>query len=206
MNKINSGILVLTSIGLSSVGVAKEVKKYFNKIDHKKVAIITTASRGKSRNKFVKLAVEQFKSFGFKIIDLIDLENYTSKGLSQYTVIYVAGGDVFKLLKYARKSKFKTIVQDLLARNGMYIGVSAGAMIMGSSIEIALFVDPEPNTVGLKDFRALELIAGEIHPHYIAAHNKDLTKYKKTTSHAVITLANAQALVVNRSGEKLIRS
>ena len=61
MNKINSGTLVLTSTGLSSTEVANEVEKYLNEIVHKKVAIITTASRGKSRNKFVKLAVEQFK-------------------------------------------------------------------------------------------------------------------------------------------------
>lgn len=204
MNKINSGTLVLTSTGLSSTEVANEVEKYLNEIVHKKVAIITTASRGKSRNKFVKLAVEQFKSLGFKTVDLIDLEDYTSKAFSKYTVIYAAGGDVFKLLKYARKSNFKAVVQGLLDRNGMYIGVSAGAMIIGSSIKIALFVDPEPNTVGIQDFQSLGLIKGEIHPHYIAAHNKELNNYKKITSNTVITLTNSQGLIVNRSGERLI--
>lgn len=204
MNKINSGVLVLTSIGLSSAKVTREVEKYFNIIDNKKVAIITTASHLKSRNKYVTLAVQQFKSLGFKVIDLIDLQNDRHIDFSKYDVIYVCGGDVFKLLKYARKSNFKTAVQDLLDRNGMYIGVSAGAMIMGSSIEIALFVDPEPNTVGIKDLQSFRLINGEIHPHYTTAHNKELSKYKKITNNTIITLTNSQALVVNSSGKKLI--
>ena len=88
---------------------------------------------------------------GFTKIDFVDLEIESDKDFSPYGVIYVCGGNTFKLLKFARQANFKFSIENLLKRNGVYVGVSAGSIIVGPSINIANEVEPDPNTIGLDD-------------------------------------------------------
>jgi dipeptidase E len=142
------GAIILTSTGLFAQKVRQAAKKFFDNLPHKSVAIITTAAEGKENNKYSKLAESQFKELCFNVIDFVDLENNHRADFSKYNVIYVCGGNTFKLLKYAREANFKETIVDLLDRGGIYIGVSAGAIILSPTIQMAAYVNPDPNDVG----------------------------------------------------------
>ena len=116
----------------------------------------------------------------FSNIEFIDLEIY-SGNFDNFSVIYVCGGDTFKLLKAAQKSDFKKEIYNLLERGGIYIGVSAGSIIIGNSVKIALEVAPDEgsDTSILDNFDGLKIINADIHPHYSIEDDTDLENYKK---------------------------
>jgi peptidase E len=104
MNKL--GIILLTSTGLSSQNVYDKFKGITEQKGFEKAVIITTASLDKENNKYSQLAFSQLKSLGFPVVDFYDFENDGPKDLSSYDVIYVCGGNTFKLMKFAREMYF----------------------------------------------------------------------------------------------------
>ncbi|KKW18085.1 MAG: hypothetical protein UY60_C0022G0003 [Parcubacteria group bacterium GW2011_GWB1_50_9] len=119
-------------------------------------------------------------------------------------MIYVCGGNTFKLLKCAREANFKDAIEKLLERGGVYIGVSAGAIILAPTIQIAASVDPEPNEVGITDLTGLNIINFEIHPHYDSTHDEELFSYQKITKNKIVRISNSQALVIKNSKQELV--
>ena len=201
---MNRGIIILTSTGLSAEPVKRAVEKFFDLLPSKSVAIVTTAAKEKENNKYSKLAEAQFRELGFNTIDFIDIESDARADFSTYNVIYVCGGNTFKLLKYARETNFKDAIVKLLGRGGVYIGVSAGAIILTPTVQIAASVDPEPNEVGITNLEGFGLIDFEVHPHYNPSHDKELTAYQKTTANKVIRISNSQAIIIRDTEQQVI--
>ncbi len=199
------GVIVLTSTGLSSDVVRQATERYFSLLSDKSVAIITTAADGKENNKYSKLAEYQFKKLGFTVIDFVDLEISPEVKLGKYNVIYVCGGNTFKLLKYARESNFKQSTLELLERGGIYIGVSAGSIILAPTIKAATAIDPDINNVGLTDFTGLNIIDFEVHPHYEPEEEQEIVEYERTVPYKIIRLTNAQALIISQTGKDFVK-
>lgn len=204
LTTMNRGAIILTSTGLSAEPVRHASEKFFDSLPHKSVAIVTTAAEGKENNKYSKLVESQFRGLGFTIIDFIDIENNPRADFSRYIVVYVCGGNTFKLLKYAREANFKETIVKLLERGGIYIGVSAGAIILAPTIQIAASVDPEPNETGITNLEGLGLIDFEVHPHYDSSHDEELTSYQKTTSNKVVKISNSQAVVIKGTEQQIL--
>lgn len=204
MNNKKKGTIILTSTGLSTDSVRQVAVKYFATLPFKSVAIVTTAAEGKENNKYSKLAGIQFKELGFSIVDFVDIENDSRTDFSKYNVIYVCGGNTFKLLRYAREAHFKETVEKLLNREGIYIGVSAGSIILAPTIQIAISVDPEPNEIGISDLTGLNLINFEVHPHYESIQDAELSFYQKNTKNKVTRISNSQALIISDSGQEVV--
>jgi dipeptidase E len=200
MNK--SGIIFLTSTGLSSKGVYDKFKEIIDLKGFKKAVIITTASFGKENNQYSQLALSQLKSVGFNIFDFYDFENDGLKNLSEYNVIYVCGGNTFKLMKFAREMNFDKEIESLLKRDGIYIGVSAGSLIVSPSIQIANEIHPDVNEVGLTDFNGFNIIDLIIFPHYSSEFEEEIKSFEIKNNVKVERLTNSQAILV-KEGEKI---
>jgi dipeptidase E len=204
MNNKKRGSIILTSTGISTDSVRQLTIKYFSTLPLKSVAIVTTAAEGKENNKYSKLAETQFKELGFSVVNFVDIENNPHADFSKYNVIYVCGGNTFKLLKYAREAHFKETLEELLGREGVYIGVSAGSIILAPTIQIAVSVDPEPNEIGISDLTGLNLISFEVHPHYESTQDIELSLYQKITKNKIIRISNSQALIISDSGQEVV--
>lgn len=200
---MDKGFLFLTSTGLSCEAVTKKLELIFTDRKKDSVAIVTTAAEGKEENKYSLLAKKQFESMGFVNIDFIDLETQQEKELSSYGIIYVCGGNTFKLLKFAREANFKNSIKHLLKRNGVYIGVSAGSIIVGPSIEIAGKVAADKNTIGLEDLTGLWITDLIILPHYSPKLEKETKTFETKYNVTVERISNSQALFI-KNGEKTI--
>ena len=127
--------IILTSIGLSTPNLSRYIEERFLNTQKKKVVIISTASEGKEENKYVKLAKVQFENLGFTEVIFVDLEKHESIP-EDTTVIYVSGGNTYKLMKFAQESDFLSSVLKVVNQNdGIYVGVSAGSVILGNTIK-----------------------------------------------------------------------
>lgn len=197
------GRLLLTSTGLTPENVSLKIKRLISNPENISVAIVTTAAEGKSENKYSQLAKKQFEELGFVTIDFVDLETEPKKDLSSYGVIYVCGGNTFKLLKFAREANFKTTIESLLERDGIYIGVSAGSIIVGPSIAIAGEVEPDENEVGLEDLTGFGISDLIILPHYSPGIEEEVAAFENKYSVKVERLSNSQAILIE-NGEKIL--
>lgn len=200
---MNQGKLLLTSTGLTSENIAQEFKSIVVNPENHLVAIITTAAEGKAENKYSQLAKKQFESMGFVTVDFVDLETEPQKDLYSYGIIYVCGGNTFKLLKYAKDADFKSSIENLLKRNGVYIGVSAGSIIVGPSIEIAGEVSADKNEIGLEDLSGFNITDLIILPHYSIEVEEETKAFEAKHGVSVVRISNSQAILVE-NGQKIV--
>ena len=150
---------------------------------------------------------------GFKVKD-IDIENKNKTELLQemkgIDIIFVAGGNTFYLLQEARKSQFDEIIIDFVNNGIPYIGSSAGTLLAGPSIELALDIDNQNEAKELRSYDGLELVDFVVLPHYNEERfrkkidnnlqkNPDM-KYK------TIKITDNQAIFVNNLNIELIEN
>lgn len=207
------GIIFLTSTGLTNTRVRDEISRRIGGFQKKRVAIVTTASSDNKKRHYCRLAQKRLKNFGCSEVNFVDLKTAPNYNFSAYDIIYVSGGNTFRLLKFARAADFKKTINDLLNRGGTYIGVSAGSYIMCPSIEMAAWKpDPDRNYFGLTDFTGLNFVPFLLVVHY----NSDMAgiikqaiitaKYpvKILTDQQAITVENEKVSLVGEGGEMKI--
>jgi peptidase E len=103
-------------------------------------------------------------------VEEIDIEGKNEQQLLEILrikdIIFVAGGNAFYLLDAMRKCNFEKIIRKLLKQGIVYIGVSAGSMVAGKSIDVASWKDTSKNIIGLKNLKGLGLVPFDIFVHY----------------------------------------
>jgi len=109
---------------------------------------------------FNPLGIENLVMWTEKNLRLARPEDY-----NQFSGVYVGGGNTFKLLKNFREFGLMKIIPALVRKGIPYAGGSAGAVMPCRTITPAFSADP--NNVGIRDFRAMNLVRGyDIFPHY----------------------------------------
>ncbi|MEN2466988.1 Type 1 glutamine amidotransferase-like domain-containing protein [Ornithinibacillus sp. JPR2-1] len=159
--------LLLTSNGFYNSAIKEEFLKLIKgKPNELHVSIVTTASPQKDNNRFAQKAKEDFKDMGFQNIDFIDIEFDNPKSLAHKDVIYINGGNPFNLLFHTKQSGADSIFRNLVKKNVVIVGVSAGAILLGPNIKVVHFFTPQMNALNTKDFSALGLTDKLVFPHY----------------------------------------
>jgi dipeptidase E len=107
-------------------------------------------------------------------------ENYESLSrLSQYDVIYVNGGYSGYLAQVMKKSGFTKILPDLLNKGIVYVGSSAGSMVLSAVQDAASFYIGEPEPEAL-EIGGLGLIDFEFYPLHDSRWTAELVEQVKT--------------------------
>ena len=192
--------LILTSSGLSDEKVRTAVRARVDFSRHKKVAMITTAAPEKERSPYVRSDHHELKKMDFAEIDFFDAEKEDASRLRDYDVIYVAGGNTFYLLHHLRKSRVDAVLKNTLrSRPTLYIGVSAGSIIVGKSIASST----DENAVGLQDLTGLELLDAVIIPHF-GDHKKEIYERMIEHGHRAIRIRDGHALIIEDGKELFV--
>lgn len=113
---------------------------------------------------------------------------------SNYDIIYMIGGNTFYLLKELREKNLAEKIIQAINNGVIYIGSSAGSIILGKTIETALPYDE--NWVGLENFEGLNIVDGIIIPH---ANRKQtfIKEAKGKYSDRIIELYDDYGIVIN---------
>lgn len=193
---------------LTSAGLPKEISGDFLKLLGKdlkavKVIFIPTAADPEEDKWFVDSAKEELRDVGLEFSE-IDLkrenQSFLERKLSEVDVVYVNGGNTFYLLDWVRKTGFDKVVRDFVDRGGIYLGVSAGTMLVGPKIDLAGWKeDWDKNVTGIKDTRGLGFVNFAISPHYVESDLELLTEKSRNVDYPVVGLADSQAIVVDGS-------
>ena len=189
-----NGKIVLTSQGFSDKIVEEKIKSLVDLLVTKKVAFIVTASRDKDKNKYNQRDRDIFLSnFQCELVDFIDLEDTPEIDFSNYDIMYVAGGNTFKLLKYARAAGLSNSIINLLYRGGLYIGVSCGSLILSNSVLVAEGRDE--NKEGITDYTGFGIVPYITYPHYSPSDEAEITKFELENKQKITRLNDHQCLI-----------
>ncbi|MDR1090885.1 MAG: Type 1 glutamine amidotransferase-like domain-containing protein [Prevotella sp.] len=144
-------------------GFAKE------NIKGKSVTFIPTASINEKVKFYVGSARKAFEKMGVTV-DELEITKATgeeiSNKLKKNDYIYISGGNTFFLLQELRKSGADKIIIEEINSGKLYIGESAGAMVVSPTIEYVQYMDDCKAAPELKTFTALRIIDFYPIPHY----------------------------------------
>jgi len=201
--------LLLTSAGLSCEAIRNKFLQMVGK-DPKDVvvAFIPTAADPEKDKWFVKAATNEIEELGMKLVT-IDLKEENKQSLEEKLancdVLYVNGGNTFYLSDWARKSGFDSVLKDFINKGKVYIGTSAGSILLGPDISISGWDSSwDKNIVGLKDLAGLNLVPFVISPHFTESERHLLESKIKEVNYKVIALTNKQAMVVFDTEQTLV--
>lgn len=198
-------VIFLTSTGLTNAKVREAILAEIGDTKNKSVAIITTADEEKEAGKYCQLAFRQFSDLGCHKIDFVDLEATPEYDFSGYDIIYVSGGNTFRLLKFAKAANFKTAIENLLSRGGVYIGTSAGSYIMCPSIEMSEWKpDPDRNYFGVTDFSAFNFVPFLLVVHYVPEYAEVIRENIASAKYPTRRLTDEQAFLIKNGQVKLV--
>lgn len=197
--------ILLTSAGMQVKDeILKLLPRPANQIN---LAYITTAAKPETDKTYVENDRKLLEEAGFNIEE-IDIEGKDEtelfKTLTFFNIIYVQGGNTFYLLKAVQDSGFDRVVKELIAKGVIYIGVSAGSIICGPTIELAGWDGGDENTVGLSSFMGMNLVPYNVYVHYDSKRQKIVKEKSKESLFPIITLTNKQALLIRGDKTELV--
>ncbi len=179
-------------------------------IKGKTVTFIPTASINEKMKFYVGSARKAFERMGV-IIDELELTKATSEEifykLKQNDYIYVSGGNTFFLLQELKRSGADKIIIDEINSGKLYIGESAGTMVLSPNIEYVKDMDNCKIASNLDTFTALNIIDFYPVPHYtnfpfVKAVEKILTKYESELN--LYPINNSQIILVENDDVQVV--
>ena len=157
-----------------------------------KVVFITTASKYEKVNFYVKADRKALLNLGFIVEDLdVSIEEPVKiqQLIEACDCIFVEGGNTFFLLQELKRSGADQFIKAHIEKNKMYIGASAGSIVLSKNIEYAKHMDDVSCAPDLEgDYTALGIVDFSIVPHY------QNMPFKKSADRIIIEYADHERL------------
>lgn len=172
-------------------------------------AFITTAINRDEGDKTKKVKrISSLHSLGFAKFDLVDVaaidKEYWLPRLEEADVIFVLGGNTYYLLDEVIKSGLADELPRLLETR-VYVGDSAGSILVTPSIDVAEIDDGDENIVDIKDTSGLGLVNFVVSPHtpedVSLKANED---YASTIEYKLIAYDNNMAVKVDSEKVEMV--
>ena len=132
--------LLLTSSGLGNEVLRDKFVELVGKpVQEMKFLFVPTAANGEKSTAYIDRDKEIIFGMGIARDNFIEYdldEDVSDIGLDDVDVVYVEGGNSYYLLDRVKKTGFDKKIREMLERGVVYVGVSAGSILMGGSIDI----------------------------------------------------------------------
>ena len=134
----------------------------------KSVTFIPTASAVEEVTHYVAAAKEAFHQLDMPL-ETVQMAEHTAQEITHMIerndVIYVSGGNTFYLLQELRKHRLDHVLKEEMSKGKLYIGESAGSIIMAPSIEYISLMDDQEKAPELSSFQGInEILAFGVSP------------------------------------------
>lgn len=133
------------------------------------VAFIQTAADLYEKKEFVENDRRALHDKGLKLTE-VDIKAFSQnrlyEKLANFDIMFFSGGNAHYLLEKMNQSGFREIVRKLLDKGVIYIGSSAGSVVVCPDINFIKPMDHQEKVPNLKDFTGLSLIGFYFLPHF----------------------------------------
>ena len=190
--------------------VASIFEKFANEeLKGKTVSFIPTASIPESYKSYVGAGRKALEKLGLTVDDL-EISKATAEEISiklkQNDYIYITGGNTFYLLQELKRTGTDKLIIEEINSGKLYIGESAGSMIVSPNIEYAKGLDNCKKAPDLESFSALNVVDFYPLPHYTnfpfkKAVEKTIAKYESELT--LCPISNSQVILVSGTEMKV---
>jgi dipeptidase E len=140
-------------------------------------------------------------------VEEVDISRGNRRGLmaqiAKCAALFVAGGNTFYLLQQIRAAGIEDDLKAEIRAGKMYVGASAGAAVVGPSLDPIRTLDDASAAPGLTTTNGMSLVDFVVLPHY--GKEKNLPLYEAIQQeygeqYKLITLTDQQAIHVSGDG------
>ena len=195
--------LLLTSAGFVNPEISQVLMKEIPKQAERCKVLMVSYAQNKNEESYVTASRKELESLGFKDIQVLNLHKPTKP--DQADVIYVCGGNTFAILQKMRETGVDKFIVESVNGGTLYVGVSAGSIIAGKTIEIAGWGSQgDKNEVGLTDLSGLGFTDVAVSPHYDASQKDEIAGFKKKVAYPVMEITDNQMVFVRGAKYKRV--
>lgn len=175
----------------------------------KTVTFIPTASNVEKVVFYVSAGRKALEKMGLTI-DELEIATATAdeirSKLKNNDFIYVTGGNTFYLLQELKRTGADKLIVEEVNAGKLYIGESAGAMVVSANVEYAKGMDSIKKAPDLESLEALDLVEFHTVPHYTnppfaKSAQKIIDTYSATLKLTLIS--NKEAILVSNNEVKI---
>lgn len=149
-------------------GGAAAIRFLVESLSLKDTSAAFIASQPDTERCFFNKARDVYKSIGVNLDAYIDFEDGFDETLMHRVfnkpIIHLSGGNTYRFLHALESRGLGEKMIEFAQSGGVFIGVSAGAMLLTPTIESAALCGDE-NHIGLCDFSSLGLVSFMFSPH-----------------------------------------
>jgi len=132
-----------------------------------------------------------------------DLATRNPEQLESAELLFVGGGNTFRLLHHVRQHGFLDAVREFVESGGTYYGGSAGALLACANVEIALGLDQ--NEVDLTDLSALGLLKSfDVLPHFTPTQLADTRDWSSQHGRVVLGIPERSGLALGEGTAEVL--
>lgn len=176
----------------------------------KTVTFIPTAALPDKLDFHIKYSMKLLSEMGL-IVDELEISRAShleiEKKLENNDYIYVAGGNTFFLLQEMNKSGSGDLIKEQINAGKLFIGESAGAILLAPDIEYSKDTDNPLAAPQLKTFEALNMIDFYPVPHYKNDPLKEAVEtviLKYGAELPLVPFSNSQAILITGKEMQII--
>lgn len=201
--------LLLTSTGLSNDDLSAAFFDLLGSWDPQniKVAFISTAATTQNEKNKAESNKQQLKELRIQESNIVEVDiedGHSVQEIRGCDAMFVCGGNTFYLLHKLRETGFDIIIKNFIQRGGVYVGTSAGSIIMSPTIAVAGVEPADPNEVGLLDLSGLGIVDFEVSPHVPEEVSYEaMEQYSKGSGNEIIAIDDVSAVFV-KNGRKSV--
>lgn len=175
-------------------------------LEGKRLVFIPTAGKVEEVKSYIENAFNAFKGKGM-VVTVLDIKTSSfaecQDTLTASDMIYVSGGNTFYLLEALRETGVDKLLVEAINTGKVYIGESAGGIILSPSIDYIGKMDDKEKAPSLSDMQGLNIVDFSPLPHvghpYLGQFAQDIIEnYQRETE--LVPFSDDQLLVVTESG------
>ena len=176
----------------------------------KTVTFIPTAALPDKLDFHIKYSKDLLTEMGL-IVDELEISRATyldiAHKLENNDYIYVTGGNSFFLLQEINRTGAGKLIRNQINAGKLFIGESAGAVLLAPNIEYSKDVDNPFVAPQLQTYKALDIIDFYPVPHYRDEHMKEAVEKvisKYGTELPLVPFTNSQAILVMGENKQIV--
>lgn len=175
----------------------------------KKVTFIPTASIHEEVDFYVAEGKGALEKLGM-VVEILEISNSSQleiiNKLESNEIIYISGGNTFFLLQELKRTGADKIIEKQIKLGKVFIGESAGSMILSPNIKYVEDMDESAVASNLENYDSLNIVDFYPVPHYKEFPFKEsveeiILKYERSLP--LILINNSQVILVNEDNIKI---
>ena len=172
---------------------SREVDSYWiSKVEKDDLIIFVPSATSRSQKEYYEFFKQNMSNYNLKNIEYVDLYLSWERAL-EAKVIYIPGGNTYKLIGIIRKSGFDGFLK-VETENKIIVGNSAGAVVLGQEVQTS----NDEDVIGIQDKKGVGLVGISICPHYTDDKKDRLTRLSKTVTSKIVGVGEKSGIIFDQ--------